>query len=246
MSRGSSSGYDRLISVFSPEGRIYQVEYAFKAVKTPAETSVGVKGKNSVVVVTQKKVPDKLIKAETVTHVFNITKDIGCVMTGLIADARSKVTEARSEAGEFKYKYGYDIPVSYLALRMADKAQVYTQSAGVRPLGVNMLLMGIDEEDGPQLFKTDPSGYYVGFKATAAGQKETEASNFLEKKLRDEPSLSFDETVQLAINTLQTVVSAELKPDEIEVAVVTNDDPSFRKMSDEDVDKHLVAIAERD
>lgn len=246
MSRGSSAGYDRYITIFSPEGRLYQVEYAFKAIKTTAITSVGVRGVDSVCLVTQKKVPDKLLDERTVTNTFEITKNIGCIMTGSIADARAKVQRARYEAAKFEFDFGYEIPVSYLAKRMADLAQVFTQYAGMRPLGVNMLLCGIDEEEGPQLYKVDPAGYYIGYYATSAGQKETEATNFLEKKLKNKQELSYEATVQLAITTLQTVASAEFKSDEIEVAVVTKDNRRFRKLSNEEVDVFLTQIAERD
>jgi 20S proteasome subunit alpha 1 len=167
-------------------------------------------------------------------------------MTGSIADARSKVQRARYEAAKFEFDFGYEIPVSYLAKRMADLAQVFTQYAGMRPMGVNMMLSGIDEEEGPQLYKVDPAGYYIGYYATSAGQKETEATNFLEKKLKGKPELSYKDTVQLAITTLQTVASAEFKSDEIEVTVVRSEDRRFRKLSNEEVDTFLTQIAERD
>ncbi|KAF0974752.1 hypothetical protein FDP41_006226 [Naegleria fowleri] len=255
MSRGASSGYDRFITVFSPEGRLYQVEYAFKAVKTPGITTIGIRGKDSCCIVTQKKVPDRLLKAESVTHVFKITDRIGCVMTGRIADARVNVQRARYEAASFEFKFGYEIPVSYLAKRMADHAQLFTQYAGIRPQGVVMMLIGIDEETKePQLYKVDPAGYYAGYFATSSGQKETEAQNFLEKKLKDikpnedstECVLSTQETVQLAVGSLQSVLSQELKSSDIEVCVVSGDDRRFKVLTAEEVDTVLNALAERD
>ncbi|KAL6010601.1 Polyamine N-acetyltransferase 1 [Asimina triloba] len=211
MSRGTGSGYDRHITIFSPEGRLYQVEYAFKAVKASGITSIGVRGKDSICVVTQKKVPDKLLDQTSVTHLFPVTKYLGLLATGMTvcyawpldmsvdcplpsrsltygisvsqissplvllcsdamhtlflpSDARSLVQQARKEAADFRFKWGYEMPVDVLAKWIADKSQIYTQHAYMRPLGVAAMVLGIDEEKGPQLFKCDPAGHYFGHK----------------------------------------------------------------------------------
>ncbi|ORZ33809.1 N-terminal nucleophile aminohydrolase [Catenaria anguillulae PL171] len=237
MSRGSGSGYDRMITVFSPEGRLWQVEYAFKAISSQNMTALAIRGTDAVVVITQKKIPDVLLDPTSVSHLFQITNSIGCVMTGLLPDARAQVARARAEAGEFRYKYGYDIPVDMLAKRMATINQVYTQQAAMRPLGVSMMLIAVDDELGPQVFK-----------AACAGTKHTEAFNLLEKKFKREEvaaGLGYNEVVELAITTLSATLSADFKAKDIEIGVVRQGE-RFRVLDETEVDEFLNRIAERD
>ncbi|KAJ1652551.1 Proteasome subunit YC7alpha/Y8 (protease yscE subunit 7) [Dispira simplex] len=225
---------------------LHPLEYAFKAVSNSGLTSVGVRGKDSVVVVTQKKVPNQLLDSSSISYMFTLTPTVGCVMTGMIADARAQVTRARQEAAEFRYKFGYEIPVELLAKRMASINQVYTQSAGMRPLAVSMILIGMDGEMGAQLFKVDPAGYYVGYSATSAGAKQQEALNHLEKKLKASPELDYDETVELAVQTLAQVLNASFKKTDLEIAVVTKDQPEFRVLAEGEIDAELQRIMEKD
>lgn len=200
---------------------------------------------------TQRKVPDKLIDPECITSMYSITRNIGCLATGVKADARSVVQEARKKAADFRFRYGYEIPVDVLARQMAEKAQYYTQYAYMRPMAVVNLFVAIDDERGPQLWKTDPAGHVLGYKATSAGQKEQEALNHLEKRFKDEPAtdLGYDDTVQMAIAALQNVLSEDFKATDIEVAVVSAEegkDGVFRTLPDAEVEEHLTAISEKD
>ncbi|OMJ14089.1 Proteasome subunit alpha type-6 [Smittium culicis] len=247
-SRASNAGYDRHITVFSPEGRLYQVEYAFKAISRDGLTSVGVRGDDCVVVAIQKKVPvcipfsnqifiDKLLDPSTITHVFEITPTIGCVAT---ADARAQIAKCRSEAADFRYKYGYEISVDLLAKRMANINQVYTQKAFMRPYGVSLMFIGIDEEKGPQLFKADPAGYFVGYKAVAAGAKQQEAMNYLEKKMKSTTELNKGQTIEMVIDCLSSVLATNLKSTEVEIAIVETGNPKFHILSTQEIDDLLM------
>ncbi|CAI5973494.1 unnamed protein product [Closterium sp. NIES-65] len=135
----------------------------------------------------------------------------GCsvVLCGMVWGwGRRRYCSMSDEAAEFRFKLGYDVPVDDLARRLADMAQVYTQQAYMRPLGVATMLIGIDDEFGPMLYKCDPAGYYVGYKATGAGAKEQEAINFLEKKLKDgkHQNLTADEAVQVSAEPRSTAL----------------------------------------
>ncbi|KAF0322502.1 hypothetical protein K4K61_003030 [Colletotrichum sp. SAR11_59] len=254
MSGGSA--YDRHITIFSEQGRLYQVEYAFKAITAANIMSIGVRGKDCAVVLSQKKVPDKLIDPASVSHIFQISPSVGCVMTGSIADARAFSQRAQGEAAEFRYKYGYEMPADALAKRLANISQVYTQRAYMRPYGVATTLISLDSEFGPQLFKCDPAGYYIGYKGTAAGPKQQEALNHLEKKLRNKDHAPGDwrEVTELAITTLSTVLSMDFKKGEIEIGIVggpradgqEGTDPGFRTLTEDEIDERLQAIAEKD
>jgi len=243
---GRAAGYDRHITIFSPEGRLYQVEYAFKAAKGPGVTAVAIRGKDCVAFVSQKKVPDPLIDPSCVTHLHAITQTIGSVTCGLTTDARAMVHRARENASKYSDTNGYTIPVHYLAREVANINQVYTQHAYMRLFGVVMMLGSIDDEKGPQLYKVDPAGHYIGFKACGAGAKEQEANNALEKIVKKDLDLTEKETVEQAIMCLQDVLQMDLKSKDIEVGVVTVTNPRFVCLSTEKIDEYLTSIAERD
>jgi 20S proteasome subunit alpha 1 len=242
----SGGGYDRYITIFSPEGRLFQIEYAFKASRGVDHTTVAIRGTNCVALVTQKKVVDKLIDPSSVTHMFQITEKIGCVLTGRDSDSRALATQARAEASEFRYNHGYAMPVHVLAKRMADLAQVYTQQAGRRAYAAMMILCAVDEERGPSLYKVDPAGHYFGYKAVAAGTKYQEAMTRLEKRVKANPEGGDEnETIQAAIEELQHVLSADFKNSEIEVGVII-EGKNFHTLTEAEVEEHLVALAQRD
>lgn len=249
MSKGS---FDKYITVFSPEGALYQVEYAFKAVGLPGLTTIAIRGKSGVVVVTQQKIPDKLMKQESVSNMYQISPRIGCCTTGRAPDGRAFVQTTRQAASDYMYKFGVEMPCSLLAKRIADKAQVSTQEMGMRPYGVSMIFIGIElADDGtkvPQLFKVDPAGFFCGYFATASGEKEVEGVAFLEKKQKAAAfdTLSNEEILSLALDAIQHISGSALKAKDVEVARCTLDVPAFTKVDDVEVERLLTKMAEQD
>ena len=143
-----------------------------------------VRGKDCVIAITQKKVPDKSIVPSSVTHLFKVTNKIGVLFTGSLPDSRNVLYRMRQFANDYYNDFGYEIPIHILADKLAEFAQLYTQEAYMRPLCCISILFSIDDEKGPQIFKVDPAGYYVGYKATAAGEKEQGATNQLEREIK--------------------------------------------------------------
>lgn len=189
----------------------------------------------------QKKIGDKAIDAKSITHIYRLTETIGCCITGALPDCCAQIQRARYEAANYQYKFGIPISVKLLARRMADLAQVYTQNAEMRPLGTSMMMLSF--EDGrPQLFKTDPAGYYCGYRGCAVGVKAAECSNYLEKKLRKRQDYNKAETIQMAIRALSQSVGVDFKPSELEVGVA-DESGKFMVLPDAEVEEHLNAIA---
>jgi 20S proteasome subunit alpha 1 len=249
MSRGN---FDKVITVFSPEGGLYQVEYAFNAVKAGGVTSVAICGKDSACVVTQRKVPDKLMKGSSLTNMYLLNKHIGACVTGRVPDGRSVINEARQDAFDYEYDYGVSIPIGTLAKRVADRAQVFTQEAGTRAMGVTVTLVGIDREDSgalrPRVYKCDPAGHFVGYFATASGQKEVDATAQLEKRQKQKPfdELTAAETIECCLAVLQQVLGESLKAKDVEVAAVSVERPIFTVLPDAQIEAVLTSLAERD
>ncbi|KAH7649811.1 hypothetical protein FG379_002525 [Cryptosporidium bovis] len=252
MSRSSQSLHDRHITIFSPEGKLYQIEYTFRAVKNSNITAVAIKGEDSACIVCEKKVPnqqgqqDKLLDQSYVTSLYRVRRHIGAVMLGLTPDCKSLITKCREIAGKYAFDNGVEIPVSYLSHKIADVNQLYTQHASMRLLGASGMFISIDDEDGPSIFKIDPAGYFASYKACAVGTKEREGNNALEKVIKNESLKTQEEVVSAGINCLKTVLGVEFKADDIEVGIVTKSNQEFRLLTVSEIDNYLTIIAERD
>ncbi len=152
----------------------------------------------------------------------------------------------RQFAGDYRNDYGYEIPVNVLAEKVGEVAQMYTQHAYMRPLCVVTILFTFDDERGPQLYKIDPAGHYMGYKATATGEKEQSAVNNLEREFKKNKELSVDDTLRVAIKTLQTTLSTEFRNTDVEIALVTADDTNVKILTTEEIERELAKVGESD
>ena len=186
-------GYDRAITVFSPDGRLYQVEYAIETVKR-GTIAVGVKCKEGIVIAVEEK-SRKLQISETAQKIFQIDDHVGVAASGYIPDARSQVDNARFFSQSNKMIYDEPVEVETIAKHLADQCQQFTQYAGVRPFGVALILGGVVNKV-PQMYLTDPSGTYISYDAIAIGAGSEEVNDFLEKTYKND--LSLDDASVLA------------------------------------------------
>ena len=225
-------GYDRAITIFSPDGRLFQVEYAIEAVRR-GTTAIAVKGTHGVVfAVERRKIPlQENIGSE---KLFKIDDHIGVAIAGLTADARTLVDQARVHAQVNILSYNEKVSVLETTRDLCDQMQLYTQNAGVRPFGVSLLVGGIDPDNGSsKLFMTDPSGSYWGYFATAIGSGSPQAREFLSKNYNSE--LSFEELKMLVIKALKEVMEGDLEADRFEIAIIEAENPQWQLLSQSDI-----------
>ena len=229
--------YDRAITVFSPDGRLFQVEYAREAVKR-GTTTVGVKFKNGVVLIVDKRLSSKLIEPESIEKIFKIDSHIGCATSGLVADARALVDRARIECQVNSFNYGEDLAVESLVKKLCDFKQSYTQYGGVRPFGTAMLIAGIDA-GGPHLYETDPSGALMAYKAGGIGAGRNEVMEVFEKEYKD--NMTEAQAVTLGLKGLSAANENNLKSEVIEIAII-NPEKEFHTLNSEEVAKAVKKI----
>ena len=229
--------YDRAITVFSPDGRLFQVEYAREAVKR-GTTTVGVKFKNGVVLIVDKRLSSKLIEPESIEKIFKIDSHIGCATSGLVADARALVDRARIECQVNSFNYGEDLAVESLVKKLCDFKQSYTQYGGVRPFGTAMLIAGIDA-GGPHLYETDPSGALMAYKAGGIGAGRNEVMEVFEKEYKD--NMTEAQAVTLGLKGLSAANENNLKSEVIEIAII-NPEKEFHTLNSDEVAKAVKKV----
>jgi len=212
--------YDSRTTIFSPEGRLYQVEYAMETI-SKAAACIGVRAKDGVVLAAEKRLASKLLDQTQISEKMYLLDDnVACSVAGIDADANILISKARVAAQRYKYAYDEDMPVEQLVRALCDVKQSYTQFGGLRPFGVSFLYAGWDEHLGFQLYKSDPSGNYAGWKASAMGANYQQAQSSLKQEYVDECSL--DEALALAVRVLSKCMeSTSLSSDKVEFAKLT-------------------------
>jgi len=234
--------YDSRTTIFSPEGRLYQVEYAMEAISL-AGAAIGILApKEGVVLAAEKKVISKLLEAGTSSEkMYRIDSHMACAVAGITADANILINYARTAAQRYNYSYQENIPVEILVQEICDLKQGYTQYGGLRPFGVSFLYAGWDNKYGFQLYHSDPSGNYGGWKANAIGANNQAAQSILKSDYKEDFTLS--QAIQLAIKVLsKTMDSTTLSAEKLEFATLTKRADGrvvFQTVSDKVIDQHI-------
>ncbi|MXR21784.1 archaeal proteasome endopeptidase complex subunit alpha [Halobacterium bonnevillei] len=230
--------YDRGITIFSPDGRLYQVEYAREAVKrgTP---SIGVRTDDGVVLLVDKRISSPLMEEASVEKIHKADDHIGIASAGHVADARQLIDFARRDAQINRVRYDEPIGVETLTKDITDHIQQYTQVGGARPFGVALLIGGVTGGE-PRLFETDPSGTPYEWKAIAIGENRSTVQEYLEENYDE--TLPLDEGVELALRALGEIRD-ELSPEGVGVGTIDAETGAFLELSNDEIQEYLSDLA---
>ena len=238
---GGQVKYDRALTVFSPEGRLFQVEYALEAVRR-GTLAVAVKSEENVCLAAQIKIPSVLMDADSIDKIFQVDEHIGVAISGLHADSRALINYARVQAQSFRLTYDEPVRLKMLVKSIADMKQMYTQYGGIRPFGCALFFIGIDAS-GTQIFTTSPSGIYRSFKAYALGSGEAKARDFLKEQYK--PNMTFDEIIGLSLNALKESIDEEMTKENIRLAYIKSEDKIFKIADKKEIEQHFNNLQEK-
>jgi len=236
----AQQGYDRAITVFSPDGRLYQVEYAIETVRR-GTIAVGIKSKDGIVIAVEEK-PRKLQISDVAQKIFQVDDHVGLAAAGYIPDARSQVDNARFFSQSNKLIYDEPVEVETIAKHLADQSQQFTQYAGVRPFGVSLIIGGV-VNNNPELYLTDPSGTYISYEAIAIGSGSDQVTDFLEKTYKNDFSL--DDAGALAVAAIYLSSEEKEGTSHIRMAQIKTDSGLFELVSDENVNNYAKTAKEK-
>ena len=228
-------GYDRAITMFSPDGRLLQVEYAKKTVRQ-GSTAIGMICSDGVLFVTDKRIVDSLVVPESVEKIWQIDEHIGATASGILSDARVLIERAQLRAQQHRVTYDTPVDVITIVKDICNLKQICTQSGGLRPFGVSILVGGIDSNK-PTLFETDPTGIFFEYKASVIGEGEVEIEDILHKEYDSE--MNIEEGLGLCLGALKKVLGENFSIDRIDAAYIRTADQKFKKFSKETIERNL-------
>ena len=223
-------GYDRAAIMFSPDGRLLQVEYAKKTVRQ-GTTCIGIVCKDGVLLVADKRIVEKLIVGRSVEKIFQIDEHIGATASGILSDGRILIERAQIMAQQHRLTYDEAIHTEELVKQICNIKQQFTQFGGARPFGVAILFVGVNDE--PVLYVTDPTGIFFEYKATAIGEAETEVKDILNKNYKE--NITIDEALRLAIGALKKVLGKDFSIDRIDGAYIKTKEKKFTRIGKEEL-----------
>jgi len=218
-------GYDRTSTMFSPDGRLLQVEYAKKAVKQ-GTTAIGLVCKDGIVLIADRRITEKLMVTQSAEKVFQVDDHVTAASSGFMMDGRVLIERAQLISQQHRVTNDEKIDILELVKEIADLKQFYTQYGGARPFGVSILFAGIDDQ--PRLYVTDPTGIFFEYKATAIGENENEIKNILNKSYKE--NLTIEDGIKLAINALKKVLKKDFSLERIDGAYISTAKDKFTKI----------------
>ncbi len=233
MQGNQQQAYDRGITIFSPDGRLYQVEYAREAVKR-GSASLGIRTADGVVLAADRQTRSPLIEEESIEKIHEVDEHVGIASAGHVADARQLVDFARRQAQVEQLRYDEQIGIETLSKRTTDHIQQYTQTGGARPFGVALLVGGVENGE-PRLFEADPSGTPYEWKAVAIGGGRDDIQNHLEEEYSEEMDLAGG--IILALEAL-AAADDELEPESVHLATVDTETEQFETLSREELEEY--------
>lgn len=225
-------GYDRASTLFSPDGRLLQVEYAKKTVKQGTSV-IGIVCKDGLIIIADKRIVDKLIVLKSIEKTFQIDQHIAAAASGIMSDGRILIEKAQVIAQQHRVTYDEPIELNSLVKEICNAKQAYTQYAGARPFGVSLMFAGINSE--PRLFLTDPTGIHFEYKATAMGEAEDELKEILAKEYKE--TLSIEEGIALGVSALKRVLKKDFSIDRLDGSYIKTSDKKYKKLTKDFIKK---------
>ena len=234
--------YDRAITIFSPDGRLFQVEYALETVQR-GSTVLGIACLEGVVLAAEERTASRLQDPNFSWKIFEIDDHVGAAISGLSSDARVLINQARIYAQSNKLMYDEPADIEVLSKRIGDVKQMYTQYGGIRPFGVSIIFGGADKK-GCKVLQTDPSGAVWAYKAASVGAGSETVRGLLEQKYRDD--LTLDEAILLAVECLSHVIEGKLEPEKMKIATIPAETKKMAHLSSKEIAKYIGRLKPKD